>query len=134
MLTGYTVVKHMDTFASQKRPLIVHLFDTTVVVWQKWEVEFFHQRSSAGKYWKLFWATSQRLMHSESSSGARNRATSDFKLTLFIHRQLNTDRHIIHGNLLISIAISQTIFLVGIGQTHNKVCKQLQYFDNFIIQ
>lgn len=46
------------------------------------------------------------------------------KLTLSIYRQLNTDRHIIHGNLLISIAISQTVFLVGIEQTHNKVCKQ----------
>jgi len=47
--------------------------------------------------------------------------------------QLNTDRHIIHGNLLISIAISQTVFLVGIEQTHNKSqCKftaiMLHYF------
>lgn len=40
--------------------------------------------------------------------------------TLF-SRQLNTDRHIIHGNLLISIAISQAIFLAGIEQTRNKV-------------
>ena len=40
--------------------------------------------------------------------------------TLF-NRQLNTDRHIIHGNLLISIAISQAIFLAGIEQTRNKV-------------
>jgi len=50
-----------------------------------------------------------------------------------VFTQLNTDRHIIHGNLLISIAISQTIFLVGIGQTHNKFqCKftaiMLHYF------
>ena len=42
-------------------------------------------------------------------------------LTLLFNRQLNTDRHIIHGNLLISIAISQTIFLAGIEQTRNKV-------------
>ena len=42
-------------------------------------------------------------------------------LTFLFNRQLNTDRHIIHGNLLISIAISQTIFLAGIEQTRNKV-------------
>ncbi|KAJ7330241.1 hypothetical protein OS493_022765 [Desmophyllum pertusum] len=50
-----------------------------------------------------------------------------------VFTQLNTDRHIIHGNLLISIAISQTIFLVGIEQTQNKFrCKftaiMLHYF------
>lgn len=41
----------------------------------------------------------------------------------FACSQLNTDRHIIHGNLLVSIAISQTIFLFGIEQTENEVCK-----------
>ncbi|KAL9984194.1 hypothetical protein ACROYT_G006465 [Oculina patagonica] len=50
-----------------------------------------------------------------------------------VFTQLNTDRHIIHGNLLISIAISQTIFLIGIEQTQNKFqCKftaiMLHYF------
>jgi len=47
--------------------------------------------------------------------------------------QLNNDRHIIHGNLLLSIAISQTIFLAGVGHTENKIqCKftaiMLHYF------
>lgn len=37
-----------------------------------------------------------------------------------VFTQLNTDRHIIHGNLLVSIAISQTIFLFGIEQTENE--------------
>ncbi|KAM7445445.1 hypothetical protein ABFA07_006051 [Porites harrisoni] len=53
--------------------------------------------------------------------------------SLILFTQLNTDRHIIHGNLLISIAISQTIFLAGIEQTRNKLqCKftaiMLHYF------
>ncbi|XP_073241164.1 adhesion G-protein coupled receptor D1-like [Porites lutea] len=53
--------------------------------------------------------------------------------SLVLFTQLNTDRHIIHGNLLISIAISQTIFLAGIEQTRNKLqCKftaiMLHYF------
>lgn len=47
--------------------------------------------------------------------------------------RLSSDRHIIHGNLLISIAISQTIFLAGIERTQNKIqCKltaiMLHYF------
>lgn len=50
-----------------------------------------------------------------------------------VFTQLNTDRHIIHGNLLVSIAISQTIFLFGIEQTENELqCKftaiMLHYF------
>ena len=56
--------------------------------------------------------------------GEGSGVTSDIlkaALSFFINRQLNTDRHIIHGNLLISIAISQTVFMAGIEQTQNKV-------------
>ena len=50
------------------------------------------------------------------------KGNTGYAVPFLFDRQLSNDRHIIHGNLLLSIAISQTIFLAGIGHTENKVC------------